>query len=652
MALQMLERKLPVDSYTDFRHPQQTEQQSCLMACCSPAALSTLPSDFGQQGQQQHHQPDTCSFPPTACALPQEEQQRHHQQQQQQQPQNLQDQHGRRILSSPPVCCSDAAAAGAYMSPYLSSYQQPRSQNIWPSPPLGPGDIQSCTISFQDSPVCGSARLPYYTTSPASPSGWSSASVSGYPPNTTTTTALFDPRNSGDQTLFRLRTPMSAQELPAQHHQPDMSSSTSYTPGFGAGSDADVSAGLSMSVTPSDAMVRYSTAPPARLPDFGSEALRRRMPRSPVMSRVTPRMRMRPEKRRGRAKFLESIGDEVKPVLAPVSVPVDVITVPDYPVPTSSAVGHDEKTDEPYAKLIYRALMSAPDYTMSLQEIYQWFRENTTKAKNEKGGWQNSIRHNLSMNGAFERCDRKLANGQEPSTCAEKAGESKRTNLWRLAESAIGKGVQSTTRYRKGNSGRRASRRSASTSQPAGDVVRGSQRSSIKALSGQKGGHAARNARVRSHLYGQGLSLADGRQYRLIESGLGSPPPSSMPDGYYSMPIAIPRIDPAAIQAPMAAHGHDFGSADAASDLFGLQMGPRSSSHGGGGDISVSYMGHHHHQQEEPLYTPPFPYGIADVQVQLDYPGEDPSGDIGAQLRRYEALTGTPRVGWASPNGI
>lgn len=58
-----------------------------------------------------------------------------------------------------------------------------------------------------------------------------------------------------------------------------------------------------------------------------------------------------------------------------------------------------QKMDEPYAKLIYRAFMSRPDYSMTLQDLYQWFRENTNKAVNEKGGWQNSIRHNLSMNG-------------------------------------------------------------------------------------------------------------------------------------------------------------------------------------------------------------------------------------------------------------
>lgn len=57
------------------------------------------------------------------------------------------------------------------------------------------------------------------------------------------------------------------------------------------------------------------------------------------------------------------------------------------------------KSDEPYAQLIYRAFMSRPNKSMTLQEIYQWFRENTDKAKNKGKGWQNSIRHNLSMNG-------------------------------------------------------------------------------------------------------------------------------------------------------------------------------------------------------------------------------------------------------------
>ena len=71
------------------------------------------------------------------------------------------------------------------------------------------------------------------------------------------------------------------------------------------------------------------------------------------------------------------------------------------------AVMNGDETDvdggvscEPYAQLIYRALKSAPEHKMVLREIYDWFEKNTDKAiANESKGWQNSIRHNLSMNG-------------------------------------------------------------------------------------------------------------------------------------------------------------------------------------------------------------------------------------------------------------
>lgn len=64
--------------------------------------------------------------------------------------------------------------------------------------------------------------------------------------------------------------------------------------------------------------------------------------------------------------------------------------------------GEDDKEcnlEEPYAKLIYRALMAAPNHAMVLKDIYKWFADNTDKASSPTKGWQNSIRHNLSMNG-------------------------------------------------------------------------------------------------------------------------------------------------------------------------------------------------------------------------------------------------------------
>ncbi|KAF3484098.1 uncharacterized protein GIQ15_03422 [Arthroderma uncinatum] len=61
-------------------------------------------------------------------------------------------------------------------------------------------------------------------------------------------------------------------------------------------------------------------------------------------------------------------------------------------------------SEEPYARLIWRALMSAPGHKMVLKEIYEWFEKNTSKAKNsDSKGWQNSIRHNLSMNAVSKK---------------------------------------------------------------------------------------------------------------------------------------------------------------------------------------------------------------------------------------------------------
>lgn len=59
----------------------------------------------------------------------------------------------------------------------------------------------------------------------------------------------------------------------------------------------------------------------------------------------------------------------------------------------------DVNADPPYSLLIYQALRNAPDMKLPLQGIYGWFVKNTAKGKDRNSkGWQNSIRHNLSMN--------------------------------------------------------------------------------------------------------------------------------------------------------------------------------------------------------------------------------------------------------------
>ena len=66
----------------------------------------------------------------------------------------------------------------------------------------------------------------------------------------------------------------------------------------------------------------------------------------------------------------------------------------------SESESESKQTEPPYAKLIYRALMDAPEHQMVLKDIYEWIARNTDKARDPAfKGWQNSVRHNLSMNG-------------------------------------------------------------------------------------------------------------------------------------------------------------------------------------------------------------------------------------------------------------
>lgn len=78
----------------------------------------------------------------------------------------------------------------------------------------------------------------------------------------------------------------------------------------------------------------------------------------------------------------------------------DQMSPPSDPIKEHADDDEGPDREEPYAKLIYRCLMEQPRRCMVLRDIYDWFQKNTDKANNkETKGWQNSIRHNLSMNG-------------------------------------------------------------------------------------------------------------------------------------------------------------------------------------------------------------------------------------------------------------
>ncbi|KAL6714097.1 hypothetical protein ACLMJK_008591 [Lecanora helva] len=130
--------------------------------------------------------------------------------------------------------------------------------------------------------------------------------------------------------------------------------------------------------------------------------------------------------------------------------------------------------EPPYAKLIYNALMDAPEHRLVLRDIYAWISENTDKARDPAfKGWQNSVRHNLSMNGAFRKMP-----------YVDPANKHKRGFIWALEPSAVGRGIESTTRYRQKTVAR--SRENSEMTDPK------------RQRSGRKGGRAARqSARLR-----------------------------------------------------------------------------------------------------------------------------------------------------------
>jgi hypothetical protein len=104
------------------------------------------------------------------------------------------------------------------------------------------------------------------------------------------------------------------------------------------------------------------------------------------------------------------------------SPPSPLSTISSYPSPQSFAAGSPARTgrtteqsggdtkedragNPPYSILIYQALKNAEGNKLSLQGIYRWFEENTEKARDSSHkGWQNSIRHNLSMNAVSDTC--------------------------------------------------------------------------------------------------------------------------------------------------------------------------------------------------------------------------------------------------------
>ncbi|KAK0669062.1 hypothetical protein QBC41DRAFT_224668 [Cercophora samala] len=244
---------------------------------------------------------------------------------------------------------------------------------------------------------------------------------------------------------------------------------------------------------------------------------------------------------------------------------------------------NNNKNEEPYAKLIYRAFMSKPNHAMTLQEIYQWFRDNTDKGKDDTKGWQNSIRHNLSMNMAFTKRERKSSNASQsdpPSTeersestrqareetkpivlasssssssptaitAAVTSADQKKSTEWYLEPWAIHEGVQSTTRYRKGNQSRRSGALSSSSlpSSSRGPSYHRYDDFSRRSSSGHRGSKPAGvyAGRIRAASASRHAQTNMRNHAQNIAHAMAQAQVAAMTAGYYPPPPPPPQTSP------------------------------------------------------------------------------------------------------------
>ncbi|KAF3925578.1 hypothetical protein ABW21_db0204042 [Orbilia brochopaga] len=108
------------------------------------------------------------------------------------------------------------------------------------------------------------------------------------------------------------------------------------------------------------------------------------------------------------AKPAEKKSKESKPKPAPPTFSVGPTALDTIPDPSELPIPEDDGTKPhySYANLIGMALIRAPGRKLTLAHIYKWISTHFSFYKSADSGWQNSIRHNLSLSQKFIKVER------------------------------------------------------------------------------------------------------------------------------------------------------------------------------------------------------------------------------------------------------